>query len=81
MRKTRDLMIILGIYVLAFVLGYFTCFQLDGIMLQIFVFDVAATVVVFVFSVLLHNSSVWKNVSFQEDRSTENIRRSPPGCC
>lgn len=59
MRKTRDLMIILGIYVLAFVLGYFACFQLDGIMLQIFVFDVAATVVVFVFSVLLHNSSVY----------------------
>lgn len=59
MKKTRDLMIILAIYILSFVLGYTACFHLEGLILQTFVFDVAATVVVFLFSVLFHNSSVY----------------------
>lgn len=59
MKKTRDLLLITGIYLLAFLLGFLICFRLNGIMLRLFVFDVTATVIVFVFSVLLHNSSVY----------------------
>ena len=59
MKKTRDLLAILGIYLLAFLVGALLCRRINGIMLRLFVFDAAATVVVFVFSVLLHNSSVY----------------------
>ena len=59
MKKTRDLTIILGIYILAFIAGFFACFRLEGIMLQLFVFDIVATVVTFIFSVIFKNSSVY----------------------
>ena len=60
MKKRHDLLIILGIYLLAFAVGWLACFRLNGtLMLRLFVFDIAATVVVFAFSVLLHNSSVY----------------------
>ena len=52
-------MIILVIYLLAFAVGALLALRLNGMMLKLFVFDLAATVVVFVFSVLLHNSSVY----------------------
>ena len=59
MKKARDLIIILGIYLLAFGLGVWACLPWEAMMLRLFVFDTAATVVVFVFSVLFRNSSVY----------------------
>lgn len=66
MNKTRDLTKIALIYVLAFVIGYFASLPfvgfsiiIPGPMFQLFIFDVVATVVTFVFSVILKNSSVY----------------------
>lgn len=58
-KKLRDLFIILAIYILAFAAGYLSCMGLDDFMLKLFVFDTVATVVTFVFSVVLKNSSVY----------------------
>lgn len=59
MKKTKDLLIILAIYLFSFAIGFFICQSFSGIMLKLFVFDAVATIVVFVFSVLYHNSSVY----------------------
>lgn len=58
-KKIRDLTVILLIYLLASAAGVLSSLRLNGMMLKLFVFDAAATVVVFAFSVLLHNSSVY----------------------
>lgn len=59
MKKNRDLLIVTAIYLLAFLVGWLAARQCSTTLGQLFVFDVAATVVTFVFSVLLHNSSVY----------------------
>lgn len=59
MKKAKDLLCIALIYILAFVLGFLCCFRLENTILRFFVFDIAATVVTFLFSLLLHNSSVY----------------------
>ncbi len=58
-KKIHDLLIILLIYLLAFLIAYLPCIFLTSIMAKLFVFDSVATVVVFLFSVLLRNSSVY----------------------
>lgn len=58
-RRLRDLTIILLIYLLAFAIGFLCCYQFKNTMLKFFVFDVAATIVTFVFSVIFKNSSVY----------------------
>ncbi len=58
-KKNRDLLIVWGIYLLAFAVGYIPCIWIEDLMLRCFVFDVVATVVTFVFSVILKNSSVY----------------------
>ena len=52
-------MIILFIYVCAYAIGYAACFAIDNTVLKFFVFDVAATAVTFIFSLIFHNSSVY----------------------
>jgi len=59
MQKLKDLTLIGLIYLAAFAAGAAVCSYADGIVLRLFVFDVAATVVTFFFSVLLRNSSVY----------------------
>lgn len=59
MKKIRDLFIILMIYILAYVVGYFSSLHIDNEILKFGVFDIAATVVTYVFSVILANSSVY----------------------
>ena len=59
MKKLRDLSIILLIYISAYGAGYAACFMIENILLQMFVFDVAATFVTFCFSLILRNSSVY----------------------
>lgn len=58
-KKTRDLIIIALIYILAYGVGYAASLIAKPILLRQFLFDVAATVVTFVFSVALRNSSVY----------------------
>lgn len=59
MKKIRDLFIITLIYIFAYGVGVASCFFIPNVMLRFFVFDVVATVVTFVFSVILRNSSVY----------------------
>lgn len=59
MKKWKDLAVITAIYLLAFGVGAAACFAIRPTILRFFVFDLAATVVTFLFSVLLHNSSVY----------------------
>lgn len=58
-KKTRDILWILGIYLLAYGIGFACSFAIENLVLRWFVFDIAATVVTFVFSVVLRNSSVY----------------------
>lgn len=59
MKKKRDLSIILAIYVLAYIIGYACSLPLQGMVLKLFLFDTIATIVTFVFSCALRNSSVY----------------------
>ena len=59
MKKRRDLFLIALVYILAYGIGYAVCFSIQGQILRFFVFDVTATVVTFLFSVLFRNSSVY----------------------
>lgn len=59
MKKLRDLFIIAIIYAAAYGVGYAACFAIDNIILKMFVFDIAATMVTFIFSLILRNSSVY----------------------
>lgn len=57
--KKRDLLIIAGIYILAFVVGFISCIRIENMLIKQLVFDAVATVVTFIFSVILKNSSVY----------------------
>ncbi len=59
MKKFRDLLTICGIYVLAYAVGFASCLFVKETMLKFFVFDTVATIVTFIFSVILKNSSVY----------------------
>ncbi len=59
MNKKRDLTIVCAIYALAFAIGIVAARYGSSIMMKLFLFDVVATVVTFVFSVILTNSSVY----------------------
>lgn len=58
-KKTKDLWIIFGIYLISYIIGYLICMSFANIIFKFFVFDIAATIVTFIFSVLLKNSSVY----------------------
>lgn len=59
MKKVRDLLIVAAIYLLAYVIGFLLCRDMEDVILKFFVFDIVATAVTFVFSVILVNSSVY----------------------
>lgn len=59
MKKTKDLLIVAGIYLLAFLIGGLVVTNVENLVLKLFVFDVVATMITFVFSVILKNSSVY----------------------
>lgn len=59
MKKTKALSAVAAIYVLAYVVGYVACLPVRSVILRFFVFDLVATAVTFMFSVLLKNSSVY----------------------
>lgn len=59
MKKIKDLIIILVIYIFAYVLGAVATIPFDNIILKCFIFDTVATIITFIFSVALKNSSVY----------------------
>ena len=59
MKKVKDLAIITFIYLVAYAAGFAVCAGIGSVMLRWFVFDIAATVVTFIFSAALKNSSVY----------------------
>lgn len=59
MKKAKDLLIITVIYFFSFIVGYYSSIHYENIMLRLFAFDTIATVVVFVFSMIFKNSSVY----------------------
>ena len=58
-KKLRDLLSVAAIYVLCYAVGYFASLFIDPWLFRFFVFDLAATLAAFIFSVALHNSSVY----------------------
>lgn len=59
MKKTKDLLFITLIYLIAYAAGVASCFFIKDVIWRFFVFDSVATVVCFIFSVILKNSSVY----------------------
>lgn len=59
MKKQRDLAIIAAIYLLAFLGGLLSCKNVENLTVRFLVFDIVATVITFVFSVIFTNSSVY----------------------
>ena len=57
--KKRDLMIIAIIYVVAYVIGVIACFSIENTYMKFAIFDIVATIVTYVFSVIFKNSSVY----------------------
>lgn len=58
-KKIRDLINVGLIYILAYSIGYAASLLVQPMILRQFLFDIAATVVTFIFSVALRNSSVY----------------------
>lgn len=58
-KKLRDLFIVFLIYLICYAVGYAASFFIEGFILRLFVFDIAATLATFLFSVGFHNSSVY----------------------
>lgn len=58
-KKARDLALIFLIYLIAYAAGYFICTPVKGEILRYFLFDIAATVITFIFSVIFRNSSIY----------------------
>ncbi len=58
-QKSRALLFVALIYAVAFAVGLLLCHQIEHPLLRFFVFDLVATAVTFIFSVVLGNSSVY----------------------
>ena len=58
-RKNRDLFSIMLMYIFSYILACLPVVKFDNVMLEFFVFDILATVVIFIFSVIKVNSSVY----------------------
>lgn len=61
MKKFRDLMIFFAIYIFAFIGAFAATYfmNIENLVLKVFIFDIIATVIVYIFSVIFKNSSVY----------------------
>lgn len=57
--KSIDLLIFFLFYLASYVVGYFTSFYIENIILRLFVFDVIATFSIYLFSLVIKNSSLY----------------------
>ena len=61
MKKFKDLMLFLLIYIFAFACAFAATYfmKIESVMLNVFIFDIIATIIVYIFSVICKNSSVY----------------------
>lgn len=57
--KVIDLTLFLIIYIFAYAIGFFSCFIIENMLLKTLVFDVVSTIVIWIFSLILKNSSIY----------------------
>lgn len=57
--KALDLLLFLFLYLVAYGVGYAGSFYIENILLRLFVFDVVATVAIYLLSLPVHNSSLY----------------------
>lgn len=58
-KKIKDLLLILLMYLASYAAGFAISFNIENIILKFFVFDILATVIIFIFSVIFNNSSIY----------------------
>lgn len=57
--KCFDLLIFFLFYLISYVIGYFTSFYIENIILRLFVFDVISTFIIYLLSLVIKNSSLY----------------------
>lgn len=57
--KILDLLLFALFYGIAYVIGYFAAFAIENVMLRLFVFDIIATVIIYLLSLTIQNSSLY----------------------
>lgn len=57
--KVLDLTLFLIIYIFSYAIGFLSAFSINNILLKTFVFDIVSTVVIWIFSLILKNSSIY----------------------
>ena len=57
--KCIDLSIFFLFYLISYVSGYFSSFHIENIILRLFVFDIISTVIIYFFSLIIKNSSLY----------------------
>ena len=57
--KVIDLTLFLIIYIFAYAIGFFSCFIIENMLLKTLIFDVVSTIVIWIFSLILKNSSLY----------------------
>lgn len=57
--KALDLLLFLFLYILAYGIGYASSFYIGEMLFRLFIFDVVATTAIYLFSLPLHNSSLY----------------------
>ena len=61
--KVIDLTLFLIIYIFAYAIGFFSSLIIENMLLKTLVFDVVSTIVIWIFSLILKNSSLPKYIS------------------
>ena len=56
--KCFDLLIFFLFYLISYVIGYFTSFYIEDIILRLFLFDVISTFIIYLLSLVIKNSSL-----------------------
>ncbi len=57
--KCFDLLIFFLFYLISYVIGYFSSFYIENIILRLFVFDVISTFIIYLLSLVIKNSSLY----------------------
>ena len=57
--KCFDLLIFFLFYLISYVIGYFSSFYIENTILRLFVFDVISTFIIYLFSLVIKNSSLY----------------------
>lgn len=58
-KKCIDLLIFFLFYLISYVVGYFSSFYIENIILRLFVFDIISTCIIYLLSLVIKNSSLY----------------------